>query len=96
MNLPKEKSVQKENQSGFETTTKRVLNSKEAASYMGISLSYLHKLTMRRAIPHYKPLGKLLFFDRNELNEWLKRCRVATDEELTRQANDYCKKGGIR
>lgn len=33
-------------------TTKAVLTSDEAAQYMGISKSYLYKLTMRGEIPH--------------------------------------------
>jgi len=39
------------------STTKEVLTSEEAAKYMGISKSYLYKLTMRQQIPHYKPMG---------------------------------------
>lgn len=38
--------------------TKEVLTSDEVARYMGISKSYLYKLTMRNEIPHYKPMGK--------------------------------------
>ena len=37
--------------------TKEVLTSDEAAKYMGVSKSYLYKLTMRQQIPHYKPSG---------------------------------------
>jgi hypothetical protein len=39
--------------------TKEVLTSIETAQYMGISRSYLYKLTMKCEIPHYKPLGKM-------------------------------------
>ena len=75
--------------------TKEVLTSDEAAKYLGISKSYLYKLTMRRAIPHYKPLGKMCYFNRHELEEWLQSNRVITDEELGQQAQAYCmKKGG--
>ena len=38
---------------------KEVLTSDETARYMGISKSYLYKLTMRQEIPHYKPTGKI-------------------------------------
>ena len=51
-------------------TTKEVLTSDEAARYMGISRSYLYKLTMTRKIPHYKPTGKVCYFDRRELEEY--------------------------
>ena len=38
--------------------TKEVLTSDEAARYMGISKSYLYKLTMKQQIPHFKPMEK--------------------------------------
>lgn len=78
-------------------TTKEVLTSDEAARYMGISKSYLYKLTMRQQIPHYKPMGKMCYFNRLELEKWLQGNRVATDGELSQQAQAYCmKKGGTR
>lgn len=77
--------------------TKEVLTSDEAASYMGVSKSYLYKLTMEKKIPHYKPMGKMVYFNRQELEYWLQANRVATDEELNQQAQTYCiKKGGAK
>lgn len=61
--------------------TKEVLTSDEAAAYMGISLSYLYKLTMKKLIPHYKPMGKMCYFNRKELESWLQSNRVAVIEE---------------
>lgn len=78
-------------------TTKEVLTSDEAARYMGVSKSYLYKLTMRGQIPHYKPMGKMCYFNRLELEKWLQGNRIATDEEISQQAQAYCmKKGGAR
>lgn len=77
--------------------TKEVLTSEEAARYLGISKSYLYKLTMQQKIPHYKPLGKMCYFNRHELEAWLQTNRVATDEEINRDAQAYCmKKGAMR
>ena len=77
--------------------TKEVLTTDEAASYMGVSESYLYKLTMEKRIPHYKPMGKMCFFNRKEIEMWLQANRVATDEELSQDAQAYCiKKGGAR
>lgn len=73
--------------------TKEVLTSDEAARYMGVSKSYLYKLTMRR-IPHYKPAGKMCYFNRHELEAWLQGNRVATSEEIAERAGAYCMKGG--
>jgi excisionase family DNA binding protein len=75
-------------------TTKEVLTSDEAAKYMGISKSYLYKLTMLRKIPHYKPMGKMCYFNRLELEQWLQSNRIATDEAITSEAQSYCMKGG--
>lgn len=77
--------------------TKEVLTSDEAARYMGISKSYLYKLTMRKDIPHYKPMGKIVYFNRQELERWLQNNRISTDEELEQKAQAFCmKKGGIK
>ena len=77
-------------------TTKEVLTSDEAARYMGISKSYLYKLTMRREIPHFKPMGKVCYFNRKELEGFLQGNRVATAAEISSQAQAYCMKGGAR
>ena len=75
--------------------TKEVLTSGEAAKYMGISKSYLYKLTMRQQIPHFKPMGKMCYFNRLELEKWLQSNKVATASEINQQAQVYCmKKGG--
>lgn len=70
--------------------TKEVLTSDEAAKYMGVSKSYLYKLTMRQQIPHFKPMGKMCYFNRLELEKWLQRNRVSTATEISQQAQDYC------
>ena len=77
--------------------TKEVLTTDEAASYMGVSKAYLYKLTMGKKIHHYKTMGKMCFFNRKEIEMWLQANRVATDEELSQDAQAYCiKKGGAR
>ena len=77
--------------------TKEVLTSDEAAKYMGISKSYLYKLTMRRQIPHYKPTGKICYFNRLELEQWLQSNRVSTSAEISQKAHTYCMmKGGAK
>ena len=76
--------------------TKEVLTSDEAAKYMGVSKSYLYKLTMRQQIPHYKPMGKMCYFNRLELEQWLQNNRVSTSTEISQQAQAYLKKGGVR
>lgn len=75
--------------------TKEVLTSNEAAQYMGISKSYLYKLTMLGKVPHFKPMGKMCYFNRLELEQWLQSNRVSTNSEISQKAQAYCmQKGG--
>lgn len=74
--------------------SKEVLTTDEAAKYMGVSKGYLYKLTMRGEIPHYKPMGKMCYFNRAELEQWLQTNRVATSTEIADKANRYCMRGG--
>ena len=74
---------------------KEVLTSDEAAAYLGVSKSCIYKLTMGRKIPHYKSEGgKLCYFDRQEIINWMKAHRIATQEELDAKAREIGKKGG--
>jgi len=50
---------------------KEVLTFEETCDYMGISRSYLYKLTSAGRIPHSKPNGKLIFFERKKIVDWL-------------------------
>jgi excisionase family DNA binding protein len=52
------------------------------AIYSALSVSYLYKLTSTQQIPHFKPRGKIIYFDRSELDEWLRQNRVKTTAEI--------------
>ena len=70
---------------------KSVLTLDEAAQLLGLTKSYLYKLTSRRLIPHYKaPSGRTLYFSRRELEEWMTSVRVATSDELDARAAALC------
>jgi excisionase family DNA binding protein len=55
----------------MDLTTKKVLNFEEACEYTAFRASYLYKLTSSGRIPHYKPYGKMIFFNREELESFL-------------------------
>jgi hypothetical protein len=58
----------------------------------------LYKLTSAGVIPHSKPTGKFLFFNRQELENWLLGNSTKTSEQLTKDAATYTtiNKGGVR
>lgn len=69
-------------------TTKNVFTFMEACMYLGISESLLYKLTASKEIPHYKPRGKMLYFDKAELDGWLKQNNVPTLGNILNRDDD--------
>lgn len=68
---------------------KNVLVLEEAALILGVATSTLYKMTMRNQVPYYKPNGKLIYFNKQELEEWMQQNRVATVEETEARAAEY-------
>ena len=62
-------------------TTKDILNMKEVCQYLDISQSLLYKLTCSGEIPHFKPRGKMIFFEKKELIEWIKKSNLLSSEK---------------
>ena len=69
--------------------SKEVLTFDEAAGLTGFSKSYLYKLTSAGIIPHSKPLGKHLFFDRATVEAWLLGKPIKTSSEINTEATNY-------
>lgn len=67
--------------------TKEVLTISEASAYLGLSESYIYKLTASKQIPHYKPNGKLVYFNRKELRDWALRNQVKPHQEMAIKNN---------
>jgi excisionase family DNA binding protein len=80
-----------------QTMQKQVLNFNETCKYLELSQSHLYKLTSTGAIPHYKPNGKKIYFNREELDNWLLRNRIDSQNEIEQQAANFLiKKGNIK
>ena len=78
--------MHKENESNSE---RGLMTTTEAAHYLGVKPSYLYKMMMRRAIPYYKPGGKLCFFSRDDLDAWLTSVRIKSQNEIESEAARY-------
>ncbi len=68
---------------------KKVLTFDEACDYTGLSRSYLYKLTSSGVIPHSKPNGKVIFFDKEKLNKWLLKNARKSAGEIKEEALSY-------
>ena len=76
--------------------TKNVLNMDDVVLLTGLSKSHIYKLTYKKEIPYYKPNGKLIYFDRQEVEMWMKQNRVNSFAEAEQQASKYLiEKGGM-
>lgn len=71
------------------TNSKEVLTFEEACEYMGVSRSFLYKLTSRRQIPHSKPNGKMIYFEKKKINIWLLQNRRKSKNEIEKEALEY-------
>ena len=68
---------------------KNVLTFNEAVEFTGYSKSYLYKLTALNEIPYYKPSGKMVYFSRDELQDWLLSNKSKSNEELDQEATNF-------
>ncbi|MCD8282006.1 MAG: helix-turn-helix domain-containing protein [Prevotella sp.] len=66
---------------------KEYLTLEEAATFLGCTRSLLYKMTHLHTIPFYKPTNKLVYFERTELVDWIKRNRSLSDNEIEEQAH---------
>lgn len=62
---------------------KNMFTLEEAAKYLGVTKSMLYKHTHNGSIPCYRPNGKMLYFDKIEVEAWLHRNMSANYEEKT-------------
>lgn len=77
---------------------KTVLTPDEVSLMYGLSKDYLYHLTSERVISFHKPNGKKIFFDKEEVENWLLQNRQDTVEETQQKATLYNlkNKGGVR
>ena len=69
--------------------TKNVLSFDEASKYLNLSKSYLYKLTSAQQIHHYKPQGKMIYFEKDALDAWLRQNPVKTQTQISQEASHY-------
>jgi excisionase family DNA binding protein len=82
-----ENRVSKLEQSMF--IVKNILSFDEASKFLNLSKSYLYKLTSSGQIPHYKPQGKMLYFEKSELENWLRQNPVKTCRQHLEEAQQF-------
>lgn len=62
-----------------------IMTLEETSEYLKVSKSYMYKLTSGKKIPFYKPAGKLIYFFKSELDQWIMDGKIITSSEVTEQ-----------
>lgn len=70
---------------------KNILSISEAAEFLGLSMSYMYKLTHWNKLPYYKPSGKIIYFKKTDLEEWMLQNRSKTQSEIETIVSDELK-----
>ena len=74
---------------------KQVLTLEEAALFMGISKSSLYKMTHKHELPFFRPNGKIIYFEKSELLNWMRQNRSMSEAETkaaaTKHISELCK-----
>ena len=52
---------------------KKCLTLQEAANYLGLQRSVLYKMTSDKTISFYKPNGKMIYFEKDVLDDWVRQ-----------------------
>lgn len=68
---------------------KEIMTFEEASIYMGLSKSNLYKKTSLNQIPFYKPNGKIIYFKRADLDQYMLGNRQATVNEIKEKASEF-------
>ncbi|PRP66280.1 helix-turn-helix domain-containing protein [Nonlabens agnitus] len=69
--------------------TKSVLTADEVSIFTGLSKKYIYTLTSKRQIPFYKPMGKVLYFSKKEIEEWMLTNGVMSSQQIQDKASSY-------
>lgn len=68
---------------------KKLWTVQDVADYLNVSTDYIYQLTKNKAINYYKPHGKLIYFDPEEIISSFKTNRTSTDAEIDDFASEH-------
>jgi len=72
-----------------------ILDMNEAMKYLKIPKATMYGMTHKRVLPHYKH-GHRVYFRKNELDDWINKGKVKTQEEIERESSNYIYKRSKR
>lgn len=76
--------------SGNQSDTNQLLNVKEAAKFLNLSIQTIYLMVSRGDIPVNKKNHRLYFL-KSELTDWIKQGRKLTNDEIEKESINYLK-----
>ena len=73
------------------SSSNELMNIKQVAEYLSLSVPTLYGYTSHLEIPHMKR-NKRLYFRKNEIDEWLLKGKRRTREEIEQEADNYIRR----
>ncbi|MCC4212254.1 helix-turn-helix domain-containing protein [Leeuwenhoekiella parthenopeia] len=70
---------------------KEYLTLEEAAFFLGISKSALYKKKAMGDINFYQPGGKMIYFKKSELIQWIEKGKLQSVVEVLNESSNYSK-----
>lgn len=71
---------------------KPILNVDELSDYTGFKKSYIYKLVHANLLPYSKPNGKILFFEKSKIDQWLLSNNSKSHDEILAESVEYASK----
>ena len=75
---------------------KETLTLEEAAVFLGMKRSTLYKMTHEHTIPFYRPNGKMIYFEKSDLLEWVRQNREDSNAEIAEEARIHMQRLGMK
>jgi len=63
-----------------------LLNLSQAVTYTGLSKSFWYKITAAKELNYYQPNGKTIFFKRGDIDNFLCRRKIQSNQEISLEA----------
>jgi excisionase family DNA binding protein len=65
---------------------KEYLSAREVCEYLDVSIAYVYLLSHKNELPKYCPGGKLIWFKRSDIDQFLLNGRIASQNEINTEA----------
>lgn len=77
----------------MENTT--LMTFKKVCEEYGMSKDHLYHLNHKNAIPYFKPSGKVIYYEKSDVEKYIRQNRVKSITEINQEAANYVTLGKL-